>query len=58
MQKKRQDPDCPVFVIADNGRYHHSKEVHVFLKTQLDEIIISIQQKTDLVKSFFDYPIL
>ncbi len=100
MQKLRQDTDCPVFVIADNARYHHSKKVQAFLETQLGEIMMaflpayspvlnpdeqvwnhakaevgkhpiknklemetlilsvmqSIQQKIELVKSFFRLP--
>jgi transposase len=100
LQKLRQDADCPVFVIADNARYHHSKKVQAFLETQQGEIMMaflpayspelnpdeqvwnhakaevgkhpiksklkmealilsamqSIQQKIELVKSFFRLP--
>ena len=41
LEKLRQDAGCPVFVIADNAGYHHSKKVHVFLETQLGEIMIA-----------------
>ena len=100
LEKLRQDAGCPIFVIADNARYHHSKKVQAFLETQLGEIMIaflpayspelnpdeqvwnhakaevskypikskldmeklilsamlSIQQKIELVKSFFRLP--
>ena len=100
LQKLRQDAGCPIFVIADNARYHHSKKVQAFLETQLGEIMmaflpadspelnpdeqvwnhakaevgkhpikskldmeslilsamLSIQQKIELVKSFFRLP--
>jgi transposase len=100
LEKLRQDAGCPIIVIADNARYHHSKKVQAFLETQLGEIIIaflpayspelnsdeqvwnhakaevskypikskldmeklilsamlSIQQKIELVKSFFRLP--
>jgi transposase len=100
LQKLRQDAGCPIFVIADNARYHHSKKAQAFLKTQPGEIMMaflpayspelnpdeqvwnhakaevgkhpikskldmetlilsamrSIQQKIELVKSFFRLP--
>jgi transposase len=100
LRKLRQDAGCPIFVIADNARYHHSKKVQVFLKTQIGQIMmaflpayspelnpdeqvwnhakaevgkypiksklemetlilsamLSIQQKIELVKSFFQLP--
>ena len=100
LQKLRQDTGCPIFVIADNARYHHSKKVQAFLETQQGEIMmaflpayspelnpdeqvwnhakaevgkhpiksklemekliisamLSIQQKIELVKSFFRLP--
>lgn len=100
LQKLRQDAGCSIFVIADNARYHHSKKVQAFLKTQPGEIMMaflpayspelnpdeqvwnhakaevgkhpikskldmetlilsamrSIQQKIELVKSFFRLP--
>ena len=100
LEKLRQDAGCPIFVVADNARYHHSKKVQAFLETQLGEIMIaflpayspelnpdeqvwnhakaevskypikskldmeklilsamlSIQQKIELVKSFFRLP--
>lgn len=31
----------PVFVIADNARYHHSKKVQEFLKMQYGEIMMA-----------------
>lgn len=99
--KLRSDTNCPILVIADNARYHHSKKVQAFLEEQQGEIMIAflpayspelnpdeqvwnhakaevgkksairnkddmerviisamktIQQKTDLVKSFFKLP--
>ena len=100
LQKLRQDTGCPIFVIADNARYHHSKKVQAFLDAQQAEIMmaflpayspelnpdeqvwnhaksevgkhpiksklemeklilsamLSIQQKIELVKSFFRLP--
>lgn len=100
LKKLRADASCPVFVIADNARYHHSKKVQEFLKTQYGEIMMAflpayspelnpdeqvwnhakadvgkrsiqskadmektilsamrtIQEKIDLVKSFFQLP--
>ena len=101
LEKLRSDTNCPVFVIADNARYHHSKKVQAFLKerhgdimmaflpayspelnpdeqvwnhakaeagkksairnkTDMERVILSamktIQQKTDLIKSFFKLP--
>ena len=41
LEKLRQDAGCPVFVIADNAAYHHSKKVQAFLETQLGEIMIA-----------------
>lgn len=41
LQKLRQHAGCPVFVIADNARYHHSKKVQACLETQLGEIIMA-----------------
>jgi transposase len=41
LKKLRQDADCPVFLIADNARHHHSKQVQEFLKTQSGEIMIA-----------------
>ena len=35
------DAGCPVFVIADNARYHHSKQVQEFLKIQSGEIMMA-----------------
>lgn len=100
LRKLRQDAGCPIFVIADNARYHHSKKVQTFLETQVGQIMMaflpayspelnpdeqvwnhakaevgkhpiksklemeavilsvmrSIQQKVELVKSFFQLP--
>ena len=39
--KLRQDAGCPVFVIADKARYHHSKKVQAYLETKLGEIMIA-----------------
>ena len=41
LKKLRQDAGCPVFVTADNARYHHSKKVQAFLRTKLGEIMIA-----------------
>lgn len=41
LKKLRQDAGSPVFVIADNARYHHSKLVQAFLKTQSGEIMMA-----------------
>ena len=41
LKKLRRDADCPVFVIADNSRYHHIKQVQEFLKTQSGEIMMA-----------------
>jgi len=100
LRKLRQDAGCPVVVIADNARYHHSKKVQAFLEAQVGQIMMaflpayspelnpdeqvwnhakaevgkhpikrklemealilsamrSIQQKVELVKSFFQLP--
>ena len=100
LQKLRQDAGCPIFVIADNAKYHHSKKVSTFLDNQVGQIMMaflppyspelnpdeqvwnhakadvgqrpikskqemetvilaamqSIQEKTDLVRSFFCLP--
>jgi transposase len=41
LKKLRTDANCPIFVIADNARYHHSKKVQDFLNTQHGEIMIA-----------------
>ena len=41
LNKIRQDAGCPVFVIAENARYHDSKQVQEFLKTQSGEIMMA-----------------
>ena len=41
LQKLRQDTGCPIFVIADNARYHHSKKVQAFLDAQQGEIMMA-----------------
>ena len=41
LQKLRQDTGCPIFVIADNARYHHSKKVQAFLDAQQCEIMMA-----------------
>ena len=101
LEQLRSDTKHPVFIIADNARYHHSKKVQEFLeekhgdimmaflpayspelnpdeqvwnhakaevgkksairnKSDMERVILSamkaIQEKTDLVKSFFKLP--
>ncbi|MBT5268262.1 MAG: IS630 family transposase [Candidatus Marinimicrobia bacterium] len=43
LKKLRQDAGHPIFVIADNARYHHSKKVQEFLekKEQQDNIMMA-----------------
>jgi transposase len=41
LQKLRHDADSPIFVIADNARYHHSKKVRAFLETQEGQIMMA-----------------
>lgn len=41
LNKLRSDANCPVFVIADNARYHHSKKVQEFLKMRCGEIMMA-----------------
>lgn len=41
LKKLRQDTACPIFVIADNARYHHSKKVSAFLDTQHGQIMMA-----------------
>jgi len=41
LKKLRSDAGCPVFIIADNARYHHSKQVQAFLKTEYGEIMMA-----------------
>ena len=41
LQKLRHDAGCPIFVIADNARYHHSKKVRAFLDTQAGQIMMA-----------------
>lgn len=41
LSKLRTDAHRPVFVIADNARYHHSKKVQAFLKTHDGEIMMA-----------------
>lgn len=41
LKKLRRDADCPVFVIADNARYHHSKKVQAFLAVESGEIMMT-----------------
>lgn len=40
LKKLRNDADRPIIVIADNARYHHSKETQAFIETQTDSIIM------------------
>ena len=41
LRKLRQDAGCPIFVIADNARYHHSTKVQAFLQTHVGEIMMA-----------------
>ena len=41
LQKLRQDAGCPIFVIADNAKYHHSKKVSAFLEQQSGQIMMA-----------------
>jgi transposase len=41
LQKLRHDAGCPVFIIADNAKYHHSKKVSAFLETQTGQIMMA-----------------
>lgn len=41
LKKLRQDASHPIFVIADNARYHHSKKVQAFLSTQNGNIMMA-----------------
>jgi len=41
LKKLRSDAGCPVFVIADNARYHHSKVVQQFLEKEHGNIMMA-----------------
>ncbi|MGZ4957056.1 MAG: transposase, partial [Methylobacter sp.] len=41
LKKLRHDTGCPIFVIVDNARYHHSKKVRAFLDTQPGQIMMA-----------------
>ena len=41
LKKLRSDANCPVFVIADNARYHHSKRAQEFPKMQCGEVMMA-----------------
>jgi transposase len=41
LKKLRQDARCPILVIADNARYHHSKKVRAFLETQSGQVMMA-----------------
>ncbi|MFZ4504412.1 MAG: transposase, partial [Methylovulum sp.] len=41
LQKLRHDADSPIFVIADNARYHHSNKARAFLDTQPGQIMMA-----------------
>jgi transposase len=41
LQKLRHDAGCPVFIIADNAKYHHNKKVSTFLATQSGQIMMA-----------------
>lgn len=40
-RKLRHDAGCPVFIMADNAKYHHSKQVSAFLETQAGQIMMA-----------------
>ncbi len=41
LKKLRKDAGCPIIVIADNARYHHSKETQAFIEKQTDSIVMA-----------------
>jgi transposase len=41
LKKLRHDTGCPIFVIADNARYHHSKKVRAFLEAQQGQVMMA-----------------
>jgi len=41
LKKLRSDTGQPIFVIADNARYHHSKKVQAFLEKEHGEIMMA-----------------
>ncbi len=41
LQKLRTDASRPILVIADNARYHYSKEVQAFLKENEGSIMVA-----------------
>jgi len=41
LKKLRHDAECPIFVIADNARNHHSKKVRAFLETQQGQVMMA-----------------
>lgn len=41
LRQLRSDADRPVFVIADNARYHHSKKVQAFLEEEKENIMMA-----------------
>ena len=41
LEQLRSDTGCPIFVIADNARYHHSKKVQAFLKEKQGDIMMA-----------------
>ena len=41
LRKLHHDAGCPIFVIADNAKYHHSKKVRAFLESQSGQIMMA-----------------
>ncbi len=41
LKQLREDANGPIFVIADNARYHHSKKVQALLSTQCGNIMMA-----------------
>jgi transposase len=41
LKKLRKDADRPIIVIADNARYHHSKETQKFIEAEADSILMA-----------------
>ena len=41
LKKLRKDAGRPIIVIADNARYHHSKETQQFIEAEADSILMA-----------------
>lgn len=41
LKKLRKDAGRPIIVIADNARYHHSKETQKFIESETDNILMA-----------------